>query len=321
MKSRFYILLVVLILISSLIYIWWEQAGKPANPLDSRPVTFTILRGETARTIAEKLQKEGLIRSSVAFFLITRFGGLGDRLQAGDFKLNPSMNLQTIANTLTHGTTDIWITIPEGWRKEEIALKLAKDLSIPESEFTKEAKEGYMFPDTYLVPKDATAGGLVRIFLDTFNKKLSQKDLDNARKRDLTSDQLIIIASLVEREAKYESDRPVVASIILNRLKLGMKLDLDATVQYALGYQTAQKSWWKKELTQADLEIDSSYNTYNNPGLPPGPISNPGLAAIEAVVNAPQNDYLYYVSDKSGKIHFAKTIEEHNANISKYLNK
>lgn len=321
MKFRFYVLLAVLIIIFSLIFLWWEQAGKPANPLDSQPVTFTILRGETARSIAERLQKKGLLRSAVAFFLKTRFGGMADKLQAGDFKLNPSMDLDSIANTLTHGTTDIWITIPEGWRKEEIALKLARDLSIPEAEFIREAKEGYMFPDTYLIPKDATAGGLTKLFMDTFDRKVSPGDKEKAKIRGLTIDQLVTIASLVEREAKYENDRPVVASVILNRFKQDMKLDLDASIQYALGYQSQEKQWWKKELTLEDLDIDSPYNTYKNPGLPPSPIANPGLAAIEAVVNAPENNYLFYVSDKSGKIHFAETIEEHNANIAKYLNK
>jgi UPF0755 protein len=110
-----------------------------------------------------------------------------------------------------------------------------------------------------------------------------------------------------------------VASVILNRFKAGMKLDIDATVQYALGYQPLEKTWWKKDLTQDDLKIDSPYNTYTNPGLPPGPISNPGLASIKAVVEAPETDYVFYVSDSSGKLHFAKTLEEHNENVRKYL--
>ena len=134
-------------------------------------------------------------------------------------------------------------------------------------------------------------------------------------------EKLVIIASLIEREAKLAADRPLTASVILNRLKIGMKLDIDATVQYALGYQTQEKSLWKKDLTNLDLEIDSPFNTYQNPGLPPAPIANPGLAAMEAVVNAPDTNYLYYISDKSGKLHLAGTIEEHNANIDQYLNK
>jgi len=113
----------------------------------------------------------------------------------------------------------------------------------------------------------------------------------------------------------------ITASVILNRLSLGMKLDIDATVQYALGYQAKEKTWWKKELTTEDLEIDSPYNTYKYAGLPPTPIANPGLSVMEAVINAPENEYLYYIADKQGKSHFAKTFEEHAANISKYLNK
>jgi len=144
---------------------------------------------------------------------------------------------------------------------------------------------------------------------------------EKIKQKGFTLDEVLSIASLVEREAKFPKDRPLVASVILNRLKEGMKLDIDATIQYALGYQPNDKSWWKKELTIEDLEINSSYNTYKNAGLPPSPIANPGLLAIIAVIDAPKTEYFYYISDKQGKNHFAKTIEEHNINISKYLNK
>lgn len=311
------ILLIFIVLIS----LWWYQAIKPPNPTNTTPLIFSIKRGEGIRTIAEHLQKQDLIRSSVAFFLIARFGGLDNNIQAGDFRLNPAMDLYTVTNTLTHGTIDVWITIPEGWRNEEISLRLAKELSIPEQEFLKVAREGYMFPDTYLIPKDAEASVAAKIFLSNFDKKISQELRMRAKAKKLSLDEAIIIASMVEREAKFNEDRPLVASIILNRLSLGMKLDIDATVQYALGYQTKEKTWWKKELTIEDLDIDSPYNTYKNPGLPPKPIANPGLDAIVAVVDAPLTDYIYYISDKTGKLHFAKTIEEHNSNIAKYLNK
>jgi len=321
MKQKIYILIGIIIFFFIITSLWWNQANRPVDFSNKTITTFTITRGETARSIAERLQKQGLIRSSVAFFILARFGGISGDLQAGDFRLSPSMDLQTVTATLTHGTFDVRITIPEGWRKEEIALELAKQLNIPQSEFEKVAKEGYMFPDTYLIPKDASAAGVADIFLANFNKKITAEMKERARNKGLTLDEVIKIASLLEREVRFDEDRSFVASVILNRLKIGMKLDIDATVQYALGYQPNQKSWWKKDLTSEDLGIDSPYNTYKNAGLPPTPISNPGLAVIKSVIEAPETDYLYYMSDKSGKIHFAKTIEEQNSNIAQYLNR
>lgn len=314
---------ILLLIIAAVIIIalaWWKQALKPAEPENSKTVLFAISRGETIRSIAEKLHNQGLIRSPVAFFLIARFTGLGSKIQSGEFRLNPSMDLNKIADTLTHGTLDVQITIPEGWRNAEIALKLTKDLNIPEAEFLKVAKEGYMFPDTYSIPKDATASQAASIFLNNFNSKVSGSSLDkSARQKGLTLDELVILASLVEREARYDIDRPLVAGILLNRMKQDMKLDIDATVQYIVGYQTSEKTWWKKDLTADDLKIDSPYNTYLHNGLPPTPISNPGLKAMQAIIDAPETDYLYYISDKSGHIHPARTLEEQNVNISKYL--
>lgn len=320
MKKKFFILFLLLFITGLISYLWWKQAITGVNPADTTNVTFIIKKGETARTVAERLHSLKLIRSPVAFFLMARFGDIGDNLQAGEFSLNPAMDLPLVAKTLTHGTSDTWVTIPEGWRNEEIALELTQKLSIPESEFLKIAKEGYMFPDTYLVPKEASAAAVVNLLFGNFQRKIGANIVEQAAKKGLNIHQLITIASLVEREGRHDGDRPVIASIILNRLNIGMKLDIDATIQFALGYQSAEKTWWKKNLTLDDINLDSTYNTYNNPGLPPGPISNPGIEAIMAVVNAPDTDYLYYISDSQGNIHPAKTIEEHNANIAKYLN-
>lgn len=321
MKKKFYILFLLLFITGLTSYLWWKQAITSVNPADKTSITFIIRKGETARTVAERLRGLKLIRSPVAFFLIARFGGVGDNLQAGEFNINPAMDLWLIAKTLTHGTSDTWITIPEGWRNEEIALELTQKLAIPESEFLKKSKEGYMFPDTYLVPKEASAAAVVDLFLGNFQKKIGPNIIEQAAKKGLNINQLITIASLVEREGKHDGDRPIIASVILNRLNIGMKLDIDATIQFALGYQSTEKTWWKKNLTLDDINLNSAYNTYNNPGLPPGPISNPGLESIMAVVDAPETDYLFYISDSQGEIHPAKTIEEHNVNISKFLNK
>jgi UPF0755 protein len=321
MKKRFSILIVLLIVMTSSVSLWWAQAVKPSSPSDPTPVSFVVSKNEPVRSIAERLYKQGLIRSTVAFFLVARFGGYGDKIQAGSFRILPSMNLTTVLEVLQHGTEDFRVTIPEGRRVEEVAILITKEFGIPEKDFLSSAREGYLFPDTYQLPKDSSGAAIAAIMQDTFQQKVNQDLIRKAEAKNLTLDKLITIASLIEREARFPEDRPRIASVILNRLKIGMKLDIDATVQYALGYQPKEKTWWKKDLTLEDINLDSPYNTYRQPGLPPTPIANPGLAAIEAVLDAPSTEYLYYVADASGHSHFATSLEEHNANIVRYLNK
>ena len=320
MKQKLSILLILAVLILIPLNLYYQQSLNPVNPLAKDSVTFSIKSGEDVRSIAQRLYDENLIRSSLVFFLKARLTDYGKKIQAGDFQLSPSMGMQEISRELMHGTSDIRLTIPEGWRREEVAMKIANQFDIPENEILKTAREGYLFPDTYLIPKEATASTIVKMMEENFNKK-TQKARESGNKKSLDFEEIIIIASLVEREAKLHEDRPLIAGVILNRLKIGMKLDIDATIQYSLGYQSEQKSWWKKDLTAEDLENESEYNTYLNAGLPPTAIANPGLSSIEAVINAPKTDYLFYIADKTGKTHFAKTFEEHAANISKYLNK
>ena len=320
MKQKLSILLILAVLILIPLNLYYQQSLNPVNPLAKDSVTFSIKSGEDVRSIAQRLYDENLIRSSLVFFLKARLTDYGKKIQAGDFQLSPSMGMQEISRELMHGTSDIRLTIPEGWRREEVAMKIANQFDIPENEILKTAREGYLFPDTYLIPKEATASTIVKMMEENFNKK-TQKARESGNKKSLDFEEIIIIASLVEREAKLHEDRPLIAGVILNRLKIGMKLDIDATIQYTLGYQSEHKSWWKKDLTAEDLENESEYNTYINAGLPPTAIANPGLSSIEAVINAPKTDYLYYIADKTGKTHFAKTFEEHAANISRYLNK
>lgn len=312
-------LIIIIILIGIGLYLYYKEGTLPVNKNDQSTKIFVITRGESLSNIAKNLANEGLIRNKIVFYLVVKKLGIERKIQAGDFRLSPSMDVYQIAKILTHGTLDIWVTLIEGMRKEEIAQIISSNFNIPEIEFIKLAKEGYLFPDTYLIPKDATVGSIINILENNFNKKFNKDLKEKAKLRNLSPEETIIIASLIEREAKFNEDRPLVASVILNRLKIGMKLDIDATIQYALGYQPKEKTWWKRNLTKEDLEIDSPYNTYKNPGLPPTPIANPGLDSIKAVINAPQTDYLYYLSDKKGRIHFAKTLEEHNENVRKYL--
>lgn len=299
--------------------IWWKTSLTAVDPKERTPIIFVVAKGEGVREIASRLKKEGLIRDQIAFFLLIKKLGIDQALQAGDFRLNPAMDAKTIAQTLTKGMLDIWVTILEGWRDEEIALKMAQELSLPEQEFLKYSQEGYMFPDTYLIPKEATAAAIVEILKNNFDKKFSQDLQNEAHKRGLTKEEVVILASIVEKEASGEEDRDIIAGILLKRLKKDWPLQADATIQYALGYQAVERTWWKKDLIDADKKIKSPYNTYLNPGLPSAPIANPGLASIKAVIFPQETDYWYYLHDPEGKVHFAKTIEEHEANINKYL--
>ncbi|MEK7551020.1 MAG: endolytic transglycosylase MltG [Patescibacteria group bacterium] len=313
------ITVVVLILVFVIISVfWWQNGVLPVNSQNNSPKIFVVENGQGVREIANSLKKEGLIRDPVIFFLITKQTGLDKKIQAGDFRLNPSMNAYEIAESLTHGTLDIWVTIPEGYRAEEIADMLEEKMPNYDQSWrqTLNQNEGYLFPDTYLMPRDADVDTIISIFKNNFQTKYDS--VKSLKTNNLPESQTLILASLVEREARLEEDRPLVASVIYNRLSIGMKLDIDATLQYILGYQEDEKRWWKKGLTNEDKKINSPFNTYTNPSLPPRPISNPGLSAIKAALNPAETNYLYYITDQNGKNRYATSLEEHNANIEKY---
>jgi UPF0755 protein len=316
--KRLITVVILLVILAAGFFLWWQNGLLPANANDKTPKIFVVKNEEGVREIANNLKAAGLIRDPIVFFLYTRFEGLDKQLQAGDFRLNPAMSMTEVASNLTHGTLDIWITIPEGLRADEIAdLLKAKDPNYNESwRPVLDANEGYLFPDTYLIPRDADVNLIVTLMRDNFQKKYDS--VKNSKTTTLTDAQTIIVASIIEKEAMFEQDRPLVASVIMNRLNMGMALQVDPTVAYALGYQTDTKSWWKKELTFDDLKIASPYNTYQNTGLPPTAISNPGLSSIQAALTPAKTDYLYYFSDKQGHLHFEKTVEEHNTDIQKY---
>jgi UPF0755 protein len=316
---RFGVFILVIFSVTVGCVLWWNDGVTPADPSDTEPIVFIVRKGDGVKGIASRLSQQGLIRSSTAFFIYVKTRGFDRELQAGDYRLTKSMSMSEIAKELTHGILDVWVTTLEGWRIEEIATKLVKDLDIPESEFLKVAREGYMFPDTYLIPRDASASAISDLFIANFNKKMTPQMLDDAKKTGLSLDELITMASLVEKEGKTQDDRPIIAGILYNRLKQDMPLQVDATLQYALGYDGSEKTWWRKNLTDEDKKIGSPYNTYKYIGLPPGPISNPGLEAISAVIYPKETNYLYYIHDTKGLPHYAGTLEEHTQNVSIYL--
>lgn len=315
--KRLVVAVVFLVIFVPGILLWWNH-GLEAPGMNKTPVIFVVKNGEGVRSIANRLKEEQFIKDPIVFFLLTKKLGIDGQIQAGDFRVNRAMTAEELARALTHGTLDIWVTIPEGKRAAEIAAILKEKLPTYQDSWKQvlEDNEGFLFPDTYLIPHDASAQTVIQLMRNTFETRYTSI-LPNPG-NSLTKDQIVTLASLIEREAKLPQDRPLVASVIMNRLSLGMALQIDATVQYALGYQAAQQNWWKKNLDASDLATPSSFNTYKNTGLPPHPIANPGLSALQAAINPAKTDYLYYISDKSGQNHYARMLSEHQANIQRY---
>ena len=298
-------LLIIVVLVGFASYQW---ALKPVNQKITDLEVFVIPQGQATSTIGKRLKQANLIRSDLAFKLMVDQENYSSKLQAGDFQLSPSMKLEAIIESLTHGSLDFWITFPEGLRAEQLAALLAqKTANFSQNDFILAAKpyEGRLYPDTYLVPQTASAKDVVDLLVDTFDQKSPTQDKT-----------IIILASLIEREAKHQKDRPLVSSVLHNRIEIDMALQIDATLQYVKG--TASE-WWPTPLA-VDKKLTSPYNTYQNAGLPPGPIANPGFNALSAANNPAQTDYLYYVSDSSGYNHYAKDLAGHEQNIEQYLN-
>ncbi len=322
-SSIFILIFIFLITIPIILNLYYNSLLRPVVPEESQQL-FIVRPGQPIIQIAQNLKEAGLIRNALAFRLLVAQMGIGKTIQAGDFRLSPHRTSREIAQNLTHGAIDIWITFPEGIRTEEMAeiieakLKIStnENYQFDKKEFIQKAKEGYMFPDTYLIPKDTTAQTVIDRLTQTFDEKVDQKLLQS----DVLSPQeIIILASLIEREAKTNEERPIIAGILLNRFNAGIALQVDATVQYAKGYDAASDSWWPQVTKDDYQKVGSVYNTYLNAALPPTPIASPGLESIRAAAEPAQTDYLYYLHDSEGKIHYAKTIEEHNRNIQEYL--
>jgi UPF0755 protein len=313
-------------------YFWFNSNTKALTETENLQA-FVVPRGRSASEVGAMLYQAELIRSPLAFKIYVQVFGKSDSINAGEFSLSPNMSVSEIVENLGGGALELWVTIPEGFRREEIADRFVESLKMPidqQSKFRSEFlsltqdKEGYLFPDTYLFPKEASASAAVKRLNTTFNSK-ADSDLKNIIQSSIYSlDQIINMASIIERETITDEERPVVAGVLWNRYEIGMALQADATVQYASGSQRCTGKincdWWQVP-TGVDLKIDSPYNTYKYSGLPPTPIANPGISSIKAAANPQDTDYFYYIHDPSGQIYFARTLDEHKANVSKYLNK
>lgn len=317
MKKLLGLVIIILLLLLSLGG-WWKLQLSPVSS-GKQEKSIIIPKGQSVSQAAEQLKKENLIRSSLAFKIYVRQQNLAEKIQAGRFKLSSSMSTPEIVEALGHGALEVWVTFPEGWRIEEMGEKLEKERIGKNAEFIKLAEEGYRFPDTYLFPKEYSTEQIAKIMRDNFDKKFTPELRSKIKAQGLTEEEGVILASIVEREGRSDKVRTEVASILLKRLNINMGLNADATLQYALGYQEREKSWWKRHLTREDKKIDSPFNSYIHLGLPPAPICNPGLSSLQAVANAnPDTPYLYYYHDSKGNSYYAKTLDEHNENVANH---
>ncbi len=317
--------------------------GEPSltgyAPASTQTVLITVLQGESVSDVGDRLEKEGVVSSALLFRIMVALEGYEGQLVAGDYEFEKNMPTVQVVQRLHDGiTSPLVVTIREGLRAEEIA-----DIMEREGVTTREAflqaiqgsydfaflrnkpsaanLEGYLFPDTYYFGRSATAEDAVKEMLANFDEKVGPDLRQEAANEGLSLHTVVTLASIVEREAQVADERPIIAAVFLRRLRLGMPLEADPTVQYAVGndpQSVAQYGYWKQDLTQQDLEIDSAYNTYRRTGLPAGPIANPGLDSILAVIRPAQTNYLYFVAKPDGSHAFAQTLEEHLRNIELY---
>jgi UPF0755 protein len=311
-----------------------------SQPLDGEPVSITVGEGESPETIGNRLEAAGAVDSGTQFEVLVGLMGYDGLLQAGDYQFQPGTPALDVVYSIRHGLVATRaLTVIEGWRMEEIADSAAQ-MGIRLEEFMAAATslaydhdfvrqipsgqdlEGYLYPLTYTIRPADTAQTLVQQMLDAYAANVPAGVTGQAAARGLSLHEVVTIASIIQREARLPEEKPIMAQVFLTRLSLGIALEADPTVQYAITEQpesVAAYGYWKAPLTEADLAFDSPYNTYLYAGVPPGPISNPGADTMVAVVQPSDTNYLYFVAKPDGSHAFAETLEEHMANIDLYL--
>ncbi len=310
--------------------LWYRAALAPVNPAATAPSLVHIPSGSSAQAVAELLQRRQLVRSRIATLLYLAASGQARKLKAGYYDLAPSMSTPEIVATISGGkVAHRKVVVVPGLRLEQVAQRVAKSGLVSADEFLAAARradlyagdvhfplprgrsvEGYMFPATYSLPVGISARGIVRRMLRAFEANFYDRYRKEIENSPLGLHQIVIIASMVEREAAVDDERPIIAGVLVNRLRLGWKLQCDATVQYALGHH-------KSRLLFRDLKVKSPYNTYLHKGLPPGPICSPGLPSLLAALRPAKHNYLFYVACGGGRHIFTPTYAEHLAAIER----
>ena len=315
----------VFVLFMGLCYLFFGRTELVTVADPQQKIYITVKPGMDADAIANELLKHGIIDSKFSFWWQVKTGGLQDKFKAGTYLLSPHMETEAaLAKLISGETTTIKFTIPEGFGIKEIAERLAQEGLVDEKKFLKLAKdyapydyverkenvryaaEGFLFPDTYEIQSDVSEEDIMAMMAQDFDQRLDKKLRARAKEMKLSIYDLVTLASLVEKEARYDEDRPIIAQVFFKRLKIGMPLQSDTTLQYLLDAP-------KEDVSIADTKIESPYNTYQHYGLPPGPIASPGMAAIEAVLYPADTDYLYFVADRQGHNHYSSSYDEHLA--------
>ena len=319
----------------------YRELIRPAGT-DPTPVNFVIESGETASGIARRLESQGLIADGELFKAYVRLYKLDANLEAGEHVLRQTLTTEEVARALLYAQLrEIQTTIVPGWRIEEIAEMLAEETAINPEEFLLIVRtghfgysflagrpagaslEGYLVADTYRIPANADARMLIDRLLETFDQRITPQMRRDAQARGLSLHELVTLASIVEREAVLDTERPIVASVYLNRLAVQLPeadgyLRADPTFQYARGYDPGTDRWWAGFGVEDVVSIDSPYNTFLYRGLPPGPICSPSLASLKAAIYPAETEYLYFYAKGDGSHAFAKTYEEHLRNQALY---
>jgi len=316
-----------------------KEIQQPIDPNDKSTISFSVSQGESASTIGPRLQQQGLIRDAELFRYLVRYRGIDNQLEVGDYELSRSMTMEQIVTQLQRGSIKmVTITIPEGWRMEQIAQALADAGLGKQEDFLALMRqsdyrytwlqdrpqnappglEGFLFPDTYRFRVGTKPADIIDIMLKNFDRRVTPQLRQDLTKNGLSFYQSLVLASIVEREAMLADERPLIASVFYQRLAIGMPLQSDPTVVYAKGYDQSAHRWWTPMQVEDSQTVASPYNTFLNPGLPPGPICNPGLAALQAVAYPSPTRYLYFVAKGDGSHAFAETYEEHLENVEKY---
>ena len=319
-----------------------EKLEQPAGG-DDTPVAFTISPGETVAQIATRLQEQGLVVDAELFRRYVQYHGLDTTIEAGEFTLQQTMTIPEVADALQRGSiAEQVVTIQEGLRLEQVAAAVAAQTTIPEEEFLTlvttgwrdagltydflaeippgATLEGFLFPETYRLPEEATALDLLNRMLQTFDARVTPEMRSAGDRHEMTFYELMAMASIVEREAVLDEERPFIASVYFNRWNSDWLLNADPTVQYGIASQPGWTGEWWPQLTPEDYQsVVSPYNTYLNLGLPPSPICSPGLASIEAAAYPADTDYFYFLADctkNDGSHLFAVNEDQHLANYA-----
>lgn len=314
---------VVVIALGVYLSLGTADKAAPKNLDPDQTIFLAVKKGMSATDITEELLKHGIITNKKAFWLQVKKSDAADKFKTGTYAFKPNTPPEEIINKLVNGeTTQVKFTIPEGFGVKEIAKRLSDEGLVDEEEFLRKAKdfapysyvkrdkdiryacEGFLFPDTYVLHDDPSVDGILKMMAEDMDNRLTKKMRQRAADLNLSIHELITLASLVEKEAMYEEDRPIIAQVFFKRLKIGMPLQSDTTIQYLLDAP-------KEDVSIKDTKIESPYNTYQIKGLPPGPIASPGMAAIEAVLYPADTDYLYFVADRQGHNHYSKSYAEH----------